>query len=177
MSAFNGTCCDALIAIAKVCAEHALGVAPHIDIIEACDILSIPAVDVSTHTISGDIVLDTGKQWYQWKIGGSAEFNYNSIGTSGNATLENILTTFLPLQRDQNEMTINAILNGEFVIRFSDINGASRILGTASSPVMIPDGGIQGVISAESNGTTVTFRNVGHTPYFYTGAVSYVPAV
>jgi len=176
MSAFNGTCCDALAAIARLCEQHALGISTSIDIIEACDIESMPAPDADTNTISGDIVVKTGKQWYNWKIGGNAEFNYNSVGSQGNQSFENILTPFLPLVRDAITHLLNQIVNGEFVIRFSDIGGEYRLLGTEFSPAMVAEGGIQGVISAEANGTTITFNNKGLIAYTYTGAVSYTPA-
>ena len=177
MSAFNGTCCDALAEIARLCEQHSLGISTSIDIVEACDIESMPAPDADTNTISGDIVLKTGTQWYNWKIGGAAEYNYNSIGTKGNQSFENVLTTFIPLVRDAISHLLNTIVNGEFVIRFSDVGGTYRLIGTEFSPAMIAEGGVQGVISAETNGTTLTFNNSGLIARNYTGAVAYTPAV
>lgn len=177
MSAFDGTCCAAVADIGRACEQHALGISTTIELIEACDLTSIPAADVDTHTISTDAVVDTGKRWYQWKIGGAAEFNATSKGTKGNQTFGNVLTVFLPLSRDLIDHTINALLNGEFVIRFGDVNGSKRLLGTEHSPAMIAEGGVQEVISADTNGVTVTFENTGATPLFYSGAVSFTPAV
>lgn len=176
MSAFNGTCCDALSAIARICEQHSLGISQSMDIAEACDILTMPAVDADTNTISGDIVLKTGKQWFNWKIGGNAEYNFNSIGSAGNQSFENVLTTFLPLVRDEISHLLNTVLNGEFIIRFSDVGGQYRLMGNEFSPAMINEGGVQGVVSGESNGTTITFGNKGLIAYNYTGAVSYDPA-
>ena len=176
MSSFQGQCCEGLDAIGKLCAVAALGIANAIDIIEACDLDSIPAPDADTHTVSTDIVVDTGKNWFQWKIGGEPEFNSTSIGTKGSQSFRNVLTTFIPGTRDQVEHQLNKIINGEFVIRFRDKNGLGRIFGDDNSPVMIAEGGMQAVISNETNGYTITFENIGRTPYFYTGAVSYDPA-
>lgn len=175
MSAFEGTCCDALADIARACETHALGIATTIELIEACDLTSIPAA--TGHTIATDAVVDTGKRWYQWKIGGAAEFNATSQGTKGNQTFNNVLTVFIPLSRDAVDAVINALLNGEFVIRFGDVSGAKRLLGTENSPAMIAEGGVQEVITADTNGVTITFESKGKTPYFYTGAVSFTPAV
>lgn len=178
MSAFEGTSCAALAAVEKVCAEHALGLSNTIEIIEAADLTSIPAPDASSHTVSSDIVVESGKQFYQWKVGPTdAEFNATSIGSKGNASFQNVLTIFLPLSRDEVSKVVNDILNGEFVIRFGDKSGAKRILGNENSPAMVPDGGIQEVITSERNGHTVTFENIGKTPYFYTGAIPLTPVV
>jgi hypothetical protein len=173
MSAFTGTCCDGVAAIAKVCAQHALGIGSTIELVEACDVTSIPAPGEGTHTVSDDIVLDATKVWYQWRIGETnAEFSSQSIGQKGNQTYRNTLTIFLPLMRDAIDAQINAIINGEFVIRFGDRNGEKRILGTDSAPAMIPEGGVQAIINGEQNGVTISFENVGHTPYIYTGAAA-----
>lgn len=176
MSAFNGTCCAAVDDIGKACAEHALGVSTTVEIIEACDLTSIPAATADTHTIATDAVVDTGKRWYQWKIGGTPEFTSVAQGTAGNQTFLNTLTVFLPLLRDEVDFLLNAMLNGEFVIRFGDIGGRKRLLGTEHSPAMIAEGGVNAVISNESNGVTITFTNRGKTPFYYTGAVSFTPA-
>lgn len=175
MSAYEGSVCDALGAIGKVCAQHALGLSSTIEIIEAGDITTVPAPDADTHTISTDITLDATKVWYQWKLGETnAEFTYTSIGQKGNQTYRNVLTVFVPLQRDASETIINAMINGEFVIRFGDRNGAKRLFGNENSPAMIPEGGVQGVVSTEQNGVTITFEYIGITPYFYTGTAPLV---
>lgn len=171
MSAFDGSVCGALAAIGKVCAQHALGISSTIELIEAGDLSAIPAPDASSHTISTDVTVESTKMFYQWKLGETnAEFNATSIGQKGNQTFRNVLTVFLPLSRDEVDYVLNAMINGEFIIRFGDRNGAKRLLGNANSPAMIPEGGIQEVVNAEQNGVTVTFENVGPTPYFYTGA-------
>jgi len=171
MSAFSGTCCDGLASIAKVCGQHALGIGSTIEIIEACDIQSIPAPGAGTHTITQDIVLEDEKVFFQWRLGETqAEFNATSIGSKGNQTFRNVLTVFLPLSRDLIDKQINAIINGEFVIRWGDRNGAKRLLGNENSPAMIAEGGIVELINTEQNGVTVTFENIGATPFFYTGA-------
>jgi len=176
MSAFDGTCCAALAAIAKFCEEHSLGLASYIYIIEACDITSIPAADADTHTVSTDITIDSGKNFFRWKVGGSAEFNGNSTGSKGNQTFQNVLTVFVPMSRDEVSYLANAIINGEFVVVFVDKNGNKRILGTEHSPAMIAEGGIQEAITEDANGHTFTFENMGKTPLHYTGAVSLTPA-
>jgi hypothetical protein len=171
MSAFEGTVCDALGAIGKICAQHALGLGSTIELIEAGDVTSIPEPDANSHTVSSDVTVDATKFWYQWRLGETnAEFNATSIGQKGNQTFRNVLTVFIPLSRDEVDFIMNAILNGEYIIRFGDRNGDKRLLGNANSPAMIPEGGIQEVINTEQNGVTVTFENVGPTPYFYTGA-------
>jgi hypothetical protein len=177
MSAFSGTCCDGLASIAKVCGQHALGIGSTIEIIEACDLTSIPAPGSGTHTITQDVGLEDGKAFFQWRLGETqAEFNASSIGSKGNQTFRNVLTVFLPLSRDVIDNQINAIINGEFIIRFGDRNGAKRLLGNENSPAMIAEGGIQEVINTEQNGVTVTFENIGATPFFYTGAAPLTPA-
>jgi hypothetical protein len=176
MSAFEGTACGALAAIGKICAQHALGISSSIEIADAADLTSIPDPDVDSHTVSTDVVVESTKQFYQWKLGETtAEFNATSIGQKGNQTFRNVLTVFLPLSRDEVSHVINSMINGEFIIRFGDRNGAKRLLGNGNSPAMIPEGGIQEVINGEQNGHTVTFENVGPTPYFYTGAVPLEP--
>lgn len=173
MSAFGGTCCAGLATIAKECAQHALGLSSSIEIAEACDIASIPDATASSHTIATDIVMVATKTFFQWKIGETeAEFNATSIGGKGNQTFRNVLTIFLPLSRDAVDHVINEILNGEFVIRFGDRNGAKRLLGNANSPAMIAEGGVSEVINNDQNGVTITFENVGATPYFYSGATA-----
>lgn len=177
MSALEGTACGGLATLSKICAQHALGISNTMEIIEAADLTSIPDPGVGTHTISTDIVVDSTKQWYQWRLGETnSEFTYQAVGQKGNQTFRNTLTVFVPLQRDAGEAVFNAMINGEFVIRFKDRDGKARVLGTAANPAMIPEGGIQGAVSDEQNGTTITFENVGHTPYFYTGAASLDPA-
>lgn len=177
MSAFLGTACAYLAEIAKACIDAGLGISTTIEIIEAASVTSIPAPDVGTHTVSTDIVVDTGARWYPWKIGGAAEFNSTAKGTKGNQTFNNVLTVFIPVSRDAVDKVINDLLNGEFVIRFGTITGEKRLMGTEFSPVMIAEGGIIEAISNETNGVTVTFENTGKTPFFYTGAVSFTPAV
>ena len=172
MSAFQGQCCEGLQTVQRICDQHNLGIGTTIEIIEACDIDAIPDPDSNTHTVSTDIALDAGKFWYQWRIGETdAEFTSTPIGKKSNQTFRNTLTFYLPLMRDELEYMLNRIINGEFVIRFSDRNGDRRILGTDAAPAMIPEGGINGVNSLEQNGYTISFENTGHTPYFYTGAV------
>lgn len=173
MSAFGGTCCAGLESIAKECAQHALGLSSSIEIAEACDISAIPAATDDKHTVAADITMVATKTFFQWKIGETeAEFNATSIGGKGNQTFRNVLTIFLPLSRDAVDYVINQILNGEFVIRFGDRNGAKRLLGNANSPAMIAEGGVSEVINNDQNGVTITFENVGATPYFYTGAIA-----
>lgn len=173
MSAFGGTCCAGLASIAKECAQHALGLSSSIEIAEACDITSIPDATANSHTVGTDITMVATKTFFQWKIGETeAEFNATSIGGKGNQTFRNVLTVFLPLSRDAVDHVINEILNGEFVIRFGDRNGAKRLLGNANSPAMIAEGGVSEVINNDQNGVTITFENVGATPYFYTGAIA-----
>lgn len=175
MSAFEGSVCDVLAAIGKLCGQHGLGLANTIEIIEAGDVTSIAAPDAGTHTVSTDITLDATKFFYQWRIGDTeAEFTATAAGSKGNQTFQNTLTVFLPLSRDAVSVVINGMLNGEFVIRFGDKNGGKRILGTAASPAMIAEGGVQEVINGERHGHTVTFENMGHTPYWYTGAAPLV---
>jgi len=177
MSALLGTACGALADIEKLCIQHGLGISSTMEIIEAASLTSIPAPDASSHTISTDIVVDSGEEWYQWKLGATeAEFTATSIGSKGNQSFRNVLTIFLPFSRDAIDYLLNQMLNGEFIIRFGDKNGNKRILGTENSPAMIAEGGVQEVINEERNGVTITFENVGHTPYFYTGAVSFDPA-
>jgi hypothetical protein len=171
MGAFDGTACGTLNTVSKICAQHALGLGNTIEIADAADLTSIPAA--TGHTVSDDIVMDSTKQFYQWRIGETeAEFNAQSIGQKGNQTFQNTLTVFLPLSRAEVSNMVNSIINGDFVILFRDKNGAVRLLGTDASPAKIPDGGIQEVVSPDRNGHTVTFENIGHTPYFYTGAVT-----
>lgn len=176
MSAFGGTCCDGLAEIARACEQHALGISSTIEIAEACDISAIAAPGAGTHTIETDITMVTAtpaKTFYQWRIGETeAEFNATSIGGKGNQTFRNVLTIFLPLSRDAVDHVINQILNGEFVIRFGDRNGAKRLLGNANSPAMIAEGGVSEVINNDQNGVTITFENIGATPFFYTGAIA-----
>lgn len=175
MGAFEGTVCDVLEAVGKICGQHALGISNTIEIIEAGDVTSVPAADAGTHTVSTDVTLDATKVWFQWRIGDTeAEFNSTATGSKGNQSFQNVLTIFIPLSRDQISYLVNQILNGEFVIRFGDKNGGKRLLGTDSAPAMIAEGGIQEVITAEKNGHTITFENMGHTPYWYTGAAPLV---
>jgi len=170
MSALEGTVCGGLAAISKICSQHALGISSTIEIIEAGDLSTIPDPDADTHTISSDVTVDSTKQFYQWKLGETnAEFNATSVGQKGNQTFQNVLTVFLPLSRDEVDYVLNQMINGEFIIRFGDRNGEKRLLGNANSPAMIPEGGIQEVINSEQNGVTLTFENMGPTPYFYTG--------
>lgn len=172
MSAFVGTCCGGLMAIAKFCEQYALGLSNVIHIAEACDLDTIPAPDAETHTISSDVVMDSGKVFYQWVLGDvDLEFNYASVGIVGSQSFQNTVTVFIPIQRSVIEHQLNSIINGEFVLEFGDKEGARRLGGNENSPMRIPEGGIQGVINGERNGTTVTFQNVSATPYFYTGAI------
>ena len=174
MGAFDGTVCGGLAAIQKLCAQSALGLANSIYVVEAGDLASIPAPDASSHTISGDVVFDTPTtgMWFQWRIADvDAEFSAQSVGVAGSQSFQNTLTVFLPIARDASVYVMNQIINGEFVVIFGDKNGQKRILGTDSSPAMIPEGGIQEVNNSERNGITVTFQQVGHTPYFYDGAI------
>ena len=176
MSAFEGTACNTLEDVQKMCAQHALGLSNGIDIADAADLESIPEPGVGTHTITTDIVMDTGKVFYPWKIGATdAEFNSTSIGSKGNQSYKNTLTIFIPLGRDAISHLVNNIINGEYVIRFGDKSGAKRLLGSDLSPAMIAEGGIQEVLTEEKNGHTLTFENIGHTPYFYTGAIPLTP--
>lgn len=172
MSAFVGTCCGGLTAIAKFCEQYALGLSNVIHIAEACDLDTIPAPDAETHTISSDVVMDSGKVFYQWVLGDvDLEYTYASVGIVSNQSYQNTVTIFIPIQRDAIEHQLNSIINGEFVLEFGDKQGARRIVGNENSPMRIPEGGIQGVINGERNGTTVTFQNVSNTAYFYTGAI------
>lgn len=173
MSSFAGTCCGDLASVGKLCAQYALGLSNVIHIAEACDLDSIPDPDADSHTVSGDIVMDDSKVFYQWRIGETdVEFNSNSVGIVGSQSFQNTLTVFLPILRDELLTQINSMINGEFVIEFGDKNGTRFVMGSDNSPVMIPEGGIQSVISAERNGSTITFQNVSHTPYIYTGAIA-----
>lgn len=175
MGSFAGTCCDALKTIGKICDQYALGLSNVINIAEACDLESIPDPDVGTHTVSSDVVMDATKVFYQWRIGETdVEFTAQSVGVIGSQSFQNTLTVFLPISRDELDFQINTMINGEFVLEFGDKNGNRRIMGDDNSPVMIPEGGIQEVINAERNGVTITFQNVSHTPYFYTGAIPLV---
>jgi hypothetical protein len=172
MSAFSGTCCDGLQEIAKLCAQRTNGIANGLYLIEACDITSIPAPGSGTHTISTDITLDATKHWYLWKLGDvDNEFNSTAVGTKGAQTFQNVLTIFIPVVREVIDETINAILNGEFVVCFVNKAGQKRLLGTEFAPAMIAQGGVQEVETAERSGVTITFENMGHTPYYYTGAL------
>jgi hypothetical protein len=171
MSAYAGTVCDSLAAISKVCAQHALGLSSTIEIIESGDVTTVPAPDTGKWTISTDVTLDDTKVFYQWRLGKTqAEFSYASIGQKGNQTYRNTLTVYVPLQRDATEEIFNSMINGEFLIRFGDVNGNKRLFGNDDAPAMIPEGGIQGLVNEEQNGVTITFEYVGPTPYFYTGA-------
>ena len=173
MGAFDGSVCGGLAAIQKLCAQIALGLGNAIHVIEAGDITSIPAPGAGTHTVTTDVTLDAAKFWYQWRIAEvDAEFSSQSVGVAGSQSFQNTLTVFLPIARDASVYVMNQIINGEFVVAFSDKNGQNRLLGTDSSPAMIPEGGIQEVNNAERNGITVTFQQVGHTPYFYDGALA-----
>jgi len=175
MGAFDGTVCDVLAAVSKICGQHCLGISNAIEIIEAGDVTSIAAADAGTHSVSTDVTLDATKFFYQWLIGDTeAEFTSTAIGSKGNQTFQNTLTIFLPLARDAVSYVMNGMINGEFLIRFGDKNGGKRLLGTNESPAMIAEGGIQEVINAERHGYTVTFENISHLPYWYTGAAPLV---
>lgn len=175
MGAFDSAVCNALGTVSRMCVQHGLGLANSIELIEAGDVTSIPAPDVGTHTVSGDVVLDVAKLFVQWLIGDTeAEFTSTSIGSKGNQTFRNTLTIFLPLSRSEVSVIMNAMLNGQFVIRFGDKGGGKRLLGTNESPAMIAEGGVQEVINGERHGHTVTFENIGHTPYWYTGSAPLV---
>jgi len=122
------------------------------------------------------VVVDSGSQWFQWKIAGPPEFTDNSKGSTGNQSFTNVLTVFVPLKRDAVNHQLNLLLNGEFLVRFGTIDGTKRLMGTEFSAAMIAEGGIQGVINGEQNGFTVTFQNHGRLVPNYTGAVAFTPA-
>jgi len=175
MSAFEGTACGGLAEISKYCQQYTTGIANTIEIIEAADVTSVPDPGAGTHTITTDITLDATKFWYQWRIGETdVEYSWTSVGVKGSQSFQNTLTVFLPVSRDLVENTINSMINGDFLIRFRDKQGVARLAGSAYSPVQVAEGGVQGVINAERNGTTVTFEWMGPTAYFYEGAAPLV---
>jgi hypothetical protein len=167
------TCCAALAAIARFCAQYASGLSTSIWIIEKCDVESIPAMDAADHRITGDIVLKTGKFWFLWNIGDTdAEYTYTSAGQSGSRSFNSVLTFFLPVIRSVVDHLLNNIVNGEFLVVFMDKEGNKQLLGSLANPIKFADGGISGVKNTDSNGTTCTMERIGGiSAPFYDGAL------
>lgn len=171
------TCCDGLVAIARVCNLRAKGLTPNFEIGEACDVETIPAPDADTHTISTDITVATGKQFYPWAFADddNLQFTSNAEGQRNDKTLINALTIFIPGDEDAIDAAIHKILNGTFVIRFSKKDGKKKLFGSKASPVTIDN--YQYTSDGTTEGALITFRNVGEKPYNYSGAIPLEPVV
>jgi len=169
------TCCDGLAAISRNCGINVKGLRPVIEIAEECDVETIPDPDADSHTISTDVTVASTKQFWEWAVADDSQLIANSegVGNPNDMSFQNNLTVFIPGDEDAADATINAVLNGTFIIRYTSKSGKAKLLGTKASPAKISS--IQFTDSPDSKGYLITFMNMGHKPYNYTGAIPLTP--
>ena len=167
---FDLTACDALAAITKHCGEVA-GFTPNsIHIIEAANVTSIPDPDAGTKLVSTDITLDATKFFFQWvTTANGAILSREPVGTKGTQKWKNTVTFYIPVLRSLVLEALDNVLNDQYVLVCPDSEGTQWLCGTAYSPAMVSEGGVQSVMDAENNGTTITFEWYGSL-FEYTGA-------
>lgn len=168
-------CCDGLAAIERYCKNNPKGLTPVIEIAEHCDVEAIPDRDVGTHTVSTDITVATGKQFYSWSIADDDQLLSGSEG-QGNATdmsFENRVTGFIPGDEDSVSAIINAIMNGSFIVAYQTKAGKKKLLGTKASPAKFIS--LSKANSPDSAGYLFTLSNKGEEPLNYTGAIPLTP--
>ena len=169
---FDLTACGALGAITKHCGPVA-GFTPNsIYIAEAADIESIPAPGAGTKQITTDIVMDATKFFFQWvTVQTGAVLSREPIGTKGTQQWKNTCTFYIPVVRSVVLEEMDNVLNDQFVLIVPDSEGTLWLCGTAYSPAMVAEGGIQSVMDGENNGSTITFEWYGSL-FEYSGAIT-----
>jgi len=169
---FDLTACGALGAITKHCGAVAKFTPNSLYIAEAADIESIPAPGAGTKTITTDIVMDATKFFFQWvTVQTGAVLSREPVGTKGTQSFKNTVTFYLPVLRSVVLEELDNVLNDQFVLIVPDSEGVLWLCGTAYSPAMVSEGGIQAVMDGEQNGTTITFEWYGPL-YIYQGAIT-----
>lgn len=167
--------CDVLASIAKNCKINIKGITPVIRIAEAGNV-TIPARDADSHTVSTDVTMETGSQFYEWAVADDdqIQFTSSSVGNIGDLSYENVLTAFIPGSDDAKDMAMNEVLNGDYVVSFGQKDQQSKLMGNSFSPAHIQT--IVYTNNGTQNGWLVTIMQRGESPLFYTGAIPLTPA-
>ncbi len=149
------------------------------------EILTFPKVPVAPTTFAekvtvvDDFVFDTGGRFYPLR--GTVEKNSldsNSQGEPGSLSAEN------PLMITHKKVSPTMIgfleecKNDDLVLLATTIDGQTRIIGSENLPAMMQEFKVPGGKAvADPRNVEVTFKSVGRTAPWYTGAIAITPAV
>jgi len=137
------------------------------------DVASIPAVAADGVTVSGNIVMKTGKGFAKWDtLIDNSELSHKTVGEVGSQSVEQSLEVYIPRARASIDAEIQKAMNGSFIVISVDAQGQKRISGNLLRPMTLMHEYKGGKKNTDKRGTTLTFSSgAGHVPFFYTGAI------
>jgi len=137
------------------------------------DILSIPAVGADGVTITGDIVMKTGKKFAKWD--NEVDFhdlNWKTEGDSGSQTITQELNIYVSRFRKSQDAVFQSTINGKFIVISVDPDGSKRIGGNLLRPLTLNFDAKSGKKNTDKKGTDIkATAGTGHVPYYYEGVI------
>ena len=164
------SCCTTLAAISRECGTGIRpGLATTVYVVCKDEIDTIPADNGTSHTISDDITLATGKQFFAWDI---SQLNSSYIcEPQGHVDARYYKTTiqfFIPALAPAKTFILGGITNGEFICLVSDAKSQVRLIGDTARGAYIS----AQEQTNDKNGYVVTIEwESNEPPFYYTGTI------
>lgn len=161
------------------CDSNAPGLT-NIYVARVADIVSIPAPDANTHTISADIVLASGKQFFEFSFTeGTGKHMEAPEGELDARSWSESLQLYIPKDRERVTYIANNMLGGKYIAVRRDNNGLIKVVGSLTNPLRLQDATLDtGAGGADKNGRQFELKmypNAPHAAYEYTGAIPLTP--
>lgn len=163
-------CTVTLAEIDKVCGPNIPGNIL-LYVANADELITVPAVDVGTHTVSTDVTFDTGGRW--WPFVFDKKSCQHTEEEQENGQVLGTVTCFFSHDDDAKRKLFMDMTNGDFALCITDGNSLTKLVPSGVEFSRNFDSGLE---TADKNGYQVTFTYEGTPAYIYTGAISTTPA-
>lgn len=134
------------------------------------DLLTVPAPDADTRTISTDIVMDTGDQFFAF--GFTEDTCQHTENINDNDSAIGAITAFFGKDEDKKRHRFTTMIGGKFAVIITDENNVTKYIPNVRFRWDFDSGTDS---ENDRNGYTVRMSYKGEPAYIYEGTIPLTP--